>query len=474
MKNLWRTTAMALLLTGNVQAAETEGQTSLSIYNNTGLVRDVRSFNLPQGRSSVLFSGVARQMKPESAILTADGVTVKEQNYDYYMLSPQNMAEANIGKIVKTAMWDEKQGKDVYGKAKIIDIYGGRPVLQFSYGIEFDFPGRILWSEIPEGMVSKPSLSLDVETASSGDKNLSLMYLTDGLQWSANYVAELVSDSELNLKSWVSINNNSGADYKNAQVQLVAGTANITSYARPVMLRSNMMMKSMAAGASMDMDGAVVETASIAGEEASDFYIYRLPEKISLSDNQTKQISLLSKDNIKVKKEYRLTSPLFLGLHASENSFKQQNSEIVFTLVNDAKSNLGEPLPKGVIRFYDKDKGGNVIFLGEAAFKQLAVGEETELKTGRSFDLTASGKIVNLTKIAENTVELEANISFKNAKAQKTDVVFEQRMYDSWTIVSENIQSTKPEANKAQWIIDVPAQGTAMLNFKVRFVKVND
>ena len=56
---------------------------ALSIYNNTALVRDVRTVSLDAGNSSVLFAGVSGQIKPETVIINANGVTVKEQNYNY-------------------------------------------------------------------------------------------------------------------------------------------------------------------------------------------------------------------------------------------------------------------------------------------------------------------------------------------------------------------------------------------------------
>ena len=73
---------------------------ALSIYNNTALVRDVRVVKLPEGKSSVLFAGVAGAIKPESVIVNAEGVVLKEQNYNFAMLTPENVAKENIGKIL--------------------------------------------------------------------------------------------------------------------------------------------------------------------------------------------------------------------------------------------------------------------------------------------------------------------------------------------------------------------------------------
>lgn len=440
---------------------------ALSIYNNTALIRDVRTVKLDAGRSSILFAGVSGQIKPETVIINADGVSVREQNYNFAMLSPENVAKANIGKVVKTVMWDDEKARNVYDKARILDVYAGRPVLQFGYGIEFDFPGRIIWENLPENLQTEPSLALGVSAQESGEKKLDLMYLTGGLRWSTNYVAEFINDTELNLKAWVSINNTSGIDYNNARVQLVAGDANIV---REAIMARPMMMK-----AARGVDNAMLATAAVMPEEETvgDYHVYSLPEKISVADNQTKQVSLLSKDKIKYYKEYRLLSPLYLNINGNSSDFKKMNADVYVKLVNNTESNLGEPLPRGVMRFYDHDSKGNMLLIGESSFKELAVGNDVELRIGRSFDITASGKIINFSKIAENTVEAEVSVSFVNAKKTKAAIAFEQYFHNDWTILSANIEGSKQNTNTMRWLVDVPASGSAMLNFKVRIVKVD-
>ena len=446
---------------------DTNTDLALSIYNNTALVRDVRSVKLPSGRSSVLFSGVSGQIKPESVIVNAEGITVTEQNYNFAMLSPENVAKENIGKIVKTVVWDEDKAKNIYDKARVLDVYAGRPVLQFGYGIEFDFPGRIIWEELPDNLQTEPSLNLGVIAQDSGEKKLDLMYLTGGLHWSTNYVAEFINDNELNLKSWVSIKNTSGISYNKARVQLVAGDANITYQTRAV---RPMMMAKSAGIAANDM---MVEAALPEEESVGEYHVYFLPEKITIADNQTKQVSLLRKDKIKYAKEYRLNSPLYLNINGQGNEFKKVNSDVYIKLANNPESNLGEPLPQGIMRFYDHDSKGNMLFVGESSFRQLAVGDDTELRIGKSFDVTASGKIVNMNKIAENIVEAEASVTFMNAKNVPVTVVYEQYLHNEWTMLSQNIQGVKTNAHAMRWTVDVPAQGSAILNFKVRLVKID-
>ncbi len=461
-----------LAMTSTLNAAEVtvknENNTdlALSIYTNTALVRDVRTVRLDAGKSSILFSGVSAQIKPETVIVNAEDVMVREQNYNFAMLSPENVAKANIGKVVKTVMWDDEKARNVYDKARILDVYAGRPVLQFGYGIEFDFPGRIIWENLPDHLQTEPSLALGVSVKDSGDKTIDLMYLTGGLRWSTNYVAEFINDTELNLKAWVGISNTSGIGYHNARVQLVAGEANVIREALAV--RPMMFMKASARAVNDAVSAPLPEEESV-----GEYHVYSLPEKITIADNQTKQVSLLNKDRIKYQKEYRLSSPLYLNINGSSDNFKKINADIFVKLTNSEESNLGEPLPQGIMRFYEHDSKGNMLFVGESSFSQLAVGSDAELRIGRSFDILASGKIVNFTKVAENMIEAEVSVSFMNAKSVKAMVVFDQYFHNDWKILSSNVDGVKQNSHTMRWQIEVPPSGSSILNFKVRIVKTD-
>jgi hypothetical protein len=231
-----------------------------------------------------------------------------------------------------------------------------------------------------------------------------------------------------------------------------------------------MMMKAASASDNAVALGAIMPEEESVGE----YHVYSLPDKISIANNQTKQVSLLEKDKIKYKKEYRLSSPLYIGLHDSGGEFKKINTNVFVKLANDKKSNLGEPLPQGIIRFYDRDSKGNTLFVGESRFNQLAIGQDTELNIGRSFDVTVSGKVTNQNKISEKQTESEVNITFMNAKNTNVTVAFEQYLNEDWAILSENVKGVKQNAHTMRWTVDVPAQGSAVLNFKVRVSKLDE
>lgn len=438
----------------------------VSIYNNNlGFVRDTRSVKLADGLNSIAFEGVASQIKAETAVLTGNGVSVLEQNYDYDLLTPNNILEQFVGKEVKTVMQNPATGENMFDKAVVLNSNYGSPILRFSYGVEANFPGRVVYDKVPSGLRVKPTLVVNLNNKAAGDKNLELAYLTNGISWKADYIAEIKSDGELGLNTWITLNNETGADYENATVQLISGSVNQVSQAVNA-VRPMMQMK-MARGAMMESD-AVMETGSVERSSISDYYLYTLPQKTTIKDKQSKQVSMMKLDNVKYEKEYVMQSPLYLNVGAQSSDFEKSNPNVVFKLKNEKSSNLGEPLPGGVIRFYEKDVKQNLQFIGESRIEQSAIGEKIDLTIGKAFDVFAKGKIANVRSISKDISEFDVEVTFTNASEKAKTVVFEQNVYNRWDLLKENMKSEKKNSSTLKWRFDLPKNEKKVLTYTVR------
>ncbi len=444
----------------------------ISIYNNNlAFVRDTRNIELQQGENKVAFVGVSSRIRPETAILFGRGIEVVEQNYNYNVLNPSNLLEAFVGKNVKTALYNEQTGKTSYDDAVILDAGYGKPVLKFSYGIETDFPGRIIYPEIPADLRTKPTLVVDLKNkTAAGSKALELAYLTSGLSWKADYVAELQKDNELNLNGWITLNNESGTDYDNASVRLIAGSVNqVNDFVRPLAVNA----RSLKADAAVMESGAAYGAARPASEAVADYYLYSLPEKTSIKDKQAKQVSLMMKNHVKYQKEYRLSIPLYLNYNSGENEFLKANPRVVYKIENTKKNGLGEALPQGTVRFFETDSRGGLQFIGEAGLPQLALGEKAELDLGKAFDIYASGKISSVKKISDKMTEAALEVTVNNAKNEEAEVFLTQSYAGTWKIVSESVKSEKKNAYESLWKIKIPAQGKTTMKYTVRLGQKN-
>ncbi|MCC6486032.1 MAG: DUF4139 domain-containing protein, partial [Candidatus Hydrogenedentes bacterium] len=203
---------------------------AITAYNNgLALVRDTRKVALPTGEVSLQFMDVAQQIRPETVSLqsasTPGSVGILEQNYEYDLISPSKLMEKYVGKKVWLQNFhnDIKLGRT---EADLLSTNEG-PVYKVGNEIYLGFPGNVVLPEIPENLIAKPSL-IWMLSNEQAEQTLEVTYLTNGVSWQADYVVTLAkNDASLDLAGWVTMNNQSGATYTNAQLKLVAGDVNV-------------------------------------------------------------------------------------------------------------------------------------------------------------------------------------------------------------------------------------------------------
>ncbi len=439
---------------------------NVTVYNNGfGLVKDNRKVNFTKGLNSLSFQGVSAQIQPESALFEGNGLTVREQNFNFDLLSRESLLRKFLGKDIEVIETHYISGKKTVEKAKVLSVDAGL-VLKIGDRIETDYNGRLIFPDIPENLYDQPTLSINVVADSDGERNVELSYLTNGLTWRADYVAELNDNEDmLNLNGWVTLTNTSGIPYNNADIQFVAGAVNRI---RPVVPRP-MMFKAARAQVSMDAAGV---TNAMSEEQLMDYHLYSLGRKTDIASNQTKQLALFSASGVKVEKEYKFTNivPSYRNANGS-GEFDTRNAEVVLKFDNDKKSNLGLSLPSGIIRVYKADSKKNMFFVGEDKIDHTAENEKVKLDLGNAFDVTVRGKETAFTSFSNKSYEAGYSLTFKNAKETPVRITYQQDFPYQWSIADSSIPYTSPTARQAQWVIDLPAKGQNVLNFTVRVKK---
>ena len=444
---------------------------SLSIYNqDLALVKDIRPASLNNGLNEVIFDGVASQIQAETAIIYGDGIKVNEQNYSYNLMSYDNFINQSIGQTVRTVQLNPENGENIYDNAKLIGYANGKPILRFSYGIESDFPGRVVFEDVPAGMSNKPTLEAKLDVSKGGNQNLYLAYLTSGLSWKTDYVANVKSNDKLDLTGWVTISNNSGIDYERAKIQLIAGDINT---ARSIM-GTRRMVKAMAFNAVME-DSI---SNGIQPESINSYELYTLPNITTIKDHQNKQIALIERNNVTYKKEFLLHSPLYFNNFASDE-FEKHHPSIIYVIENTADANLGISLPTGIIRFYENDKNSNLQFIGSNHIANTAKEDTLRLNLGDAFNISVSGKVttadkkeisrkpVNNCAVVETLKSYDVEITVNNAEDVKNTVVIEQHFPDNHKIVKESVNSESKNASTRQWKIEVDKNSKDTLKYTV-------
>jgi len=274
-------------------------------------------------------------------------------------------------------------------------------------------------------------------------------------------VVELAGDErQMDLNGWVTLTNTSGVSYANARLQLVAGEVNRAPEPRT---RVPLMARAL----------AMADAAPAMREESLfEYHLYTLDRPTTLHDSQTKQVALLSAQNVKVSKEYRLNGGDWYYLGQTSDPGQKLKPGVFMEFSNTGEP-LGVPLPKGVVRVYKKDRDGRAQFIGEDRIEHTSRGEVVRLKLGEAFDITADRKQTDFQKLNAfnsrgSVFESAYQLEIRNAKKEKVVVKVNEPMPGDWQVIQESQPHKKDSAQMAVWEVAVPAEGKALLTWRVR------
>jgi hypothetical protein len=289
-----------------------------------------------------------------------------------------------------------------------------------------------------------------------------LSYLTTGLGWQADYVVELSpNDDKLDLSGWITLTNTSGATYSNAQLQLVAGDVNRVPAqpARPAAL-------AMQATRS-------VSNSNMAEESFFEYYLYSLQRPTTIADNQVKQVSLLSVAGVIVRKDLVLQGSSYYYQSNAGSTVQKNKVDAYLEFDNKDSSNLGMPLPKGIVRVYKKDSLGHAQFVGEDTLSHTPKDVKARLKMGAAFDVTAERKQLSFIKVENSNKNVQIwetsfEVVLKNSKKEAVTVTVQEPLPGDWQILSESHPHIKTDSHTAVWKVVVPAEGSTTLTYNSR------
>ena len=488
-----RTAALPLTLLTGVASAQTQGDVdpdstaqgdvSVTIYNNgQALVQDVRQLPIAQGRSRIEFPDVSAQIRPETLSFNAEGAGIVEQNFDFDLLTPSKLMEKAIGQTITLVRTNPATGVETRERATVLSTAGG-VVVKIGDRIEVlrddGLPVRAVFDRVPPNLRARPTLSVTVESERGGTRPASIRYLTPGLGWSADYVS-LYDEAKgtIDMQGWVTLTNQTGTTFHRADTLLVAGNpsggGNARNYrGRPVPPRPQ---------SGMVRPG----TESADREQVGDFYLYPIAERTTIANNQTKQVSFLDVQGVPARKVYART----VGWLANDDAPVNVSSEIAFSSSRDG--GLGDALPAGTVRFYQRDSQGTPQFIGENAIGHTPMGSELSLRTGDAFDVFVQAEVESREEITaaeweksaryrvirngEVVEELEVErpktfyrttmrYMLTNAKDVPVEVDLVQAGLDrgwwgnDYRIISEDLPGEQLNLDRRKWTVPVPAEG---------------
>ena len=454
--------ALALLLAAPAVAQQVEegpggpDRVSLTVYNqNIALVEDVRNLNVPAGRSRQEFPSVSASIRPETVGLSGRGLSVVEQNFDYDLLTPGKLMESAVGNEIGIVRTNPGSGAQSTERARVLAANQG-VVLQIGDRIEVlrddGVPTRVIFDRVPQNLRPRPTLSVTLDAEGAGRRETTLSYLTSGLTWKADYVARFDEKAgKLDLTGWVTLTNNSGATFSNAQTRVVAGDVNLINQGgynpRPPVRVSNTRGNGTQSGG----QGAL-----------ADVYVYPLPEAVTVANNQTKQVGLIDAAGVPATKRYLRVVD---GFYSAEEPIAAE----VGVIFANGSGNAARALPAGVIRVYVKDEAGEPRFIGESQVDHSPAGSEIVVTTGDAFDVTVQPRLVSSERVSKRLVDYfrtryAMEYTVRNARPEAVTVEVRQRGLGRDTeLTDQSIEGEMRDARTVVWRVPVPANGETKL-----------
>lgn len=448
-------------------SAYAEKNVELTVYNqNFALIKDQRELELKKGVNKIEFKEVASLIEPTSvhfiSLTAPESCFILEQNYEYDLMSSDKLLSKYIDKNITIVTKDAKTYQGVLssfdGNNIVISGQDGLSMIVRPNNIN-----QITFDKTPEGLITKPTLVWEIENNKEGKHLTELSYLTGGIGWLAEYVTVLdKDDKKVSLDGWVSINNTSGASYKNAKLKLIAGDVK----------RAQPEINGLA------FAGAVREESKAAPQFQEkaffEYHMYTLQRKATLKDNQTKQISLLSANNIPVEKLFVYDPVDYYGwnwyYYDDNQTTKEQKVKVKIEFTNSKQNNLGMPLPKGKIKVYKKDDDGSLQFVGEDMIDHTPKDEMVRLYLGDAFDVVGERKRVNYRE-SDHWAEETFEISLRNHKESdiKVNVIEHMWRHTNWKIITKSHEFTKKDAQTIEFKVPVVKDTETKVAYTVRY-----
>ncbi len=429
---------------------------AVTIYSgNFGLVKEQRQMDFKKGLNTISFTDVASSIEPPSVsfqCLSSPGsITILEQNYEYDLVDTSSLLKRYLDKTVNVSIKGSgaDEGTEITGE--LMAARDNNLILKNTSGrieiISNDSIENISLAQLCEDLVTKPTLVWLVQAVAGGSQQCRVTYTTGDIGWSADYSAILNADeSALDISGWVTIDNKSGATYKDAKIKLIAG--DVRKIEKPHIRK---MMEDRAYG---------MTAVAPAFEEKPfmDYHIYTLGRRSTINNNQVKQIEFITPAlNVPAKKIYLY-----------ERQKNDKKVQIKFEFENKKEYGLGIALPKGKVRVFKKDTDDSLEFVGEDLIDHTPKDEKLSLYIGDAFDIAVEYKLLD-SRADRRTRWEKRSIELRNRKDSAVTVFVDEKFSPrvNWKIDESSHSYVKKDAATARFTAELAANTTATVEYSV-------
>jgi hypothetical protein len=330
-----------------------------------------------------------------------------------------------------------------------------------------------------------------VEAREPGEKALEVSYFTSGLTWKANYIAVMdEAEKAMSLEASVTISNNSGEDYENAQTRLIVGDVKLVEEVRELAAKAIEAGKAFKEAEERALGVRRERGRAAAAEPAEQYALFaaRVPAAPAVAEMQAVSeyymYVLEGRDTIKHEwRKRKLSSVTDEVPIETVHRFGEHGDSVArfYQFKNDEKHNLGkEPLPRGNLKVFMKSESGAISsYIGEANVDFTPVGKEVKLYLGPDPEVKVKKRQMNIRrvnlqfdekdrKLVRFDTEREYTFEIENYKTEDVNLEIKEDLGRDWEILSFSHKYEQKDAHSIEFKLKVPAGGEDKVKYEVR------
>ena len=240
---------VAALLTALQAQAQQPPPVALTIYNQDfAVARTSIDLDLHPGLNEITTTDVTSRLEPDSVVLRDPTgkriIHIFEQDYDAAIVNQDWLLQKYEGKTIDFQVVTPQGTQTVQGiilrapsqspyeyspQGQILNGGPAQPLIEVNGKMQFQLPGTPLFPAATDGLLLKPTLRWQIQSDKSEHFSAELAYITGGLNWNATYNVvvpnspDVTGDEKADVLGWVTIHNQSGTEFPQARVKLMAG-----------------------------------------------------------------------------------------------------------------------------------------------------------------------------------------------------------------------------------------------------------
>jgi len=477
---------------------------SLTVYNqNFAVVRQELPLDLKAGVNSIQVTDITMHLEPDSVILrdpSGRPIQVLEQNYRNDPISESLLLSLYEGKTIDFLV--QREGKQEVIPGRIIRSgytphnylamrrYGSQyyqiqaaysqggaqqPIIEIEGKLRFGLPGIPMFPSLGDDRVLKPTLQWLLSTDQAALIRAEFSYVTGGLTWQADYnIVGPEKGDAVDLVGWVTMDNQSGKDFENAQIKLMAGDV---SKIQP----DTMSYDRLASFNEAAIGGRVPPVTEKTFDE---YHLYTLARPATLHDRETKQVEFIRAAGVPSQRIYvydgvRIDSNRYRGWNweniRNDYSYGTESNSKIWVMrefLNSSANHLGMPLPKGRVRFYRRNDDGQMEFTGENIIDHTPRDETVRVYTGNAFDLAGERRRTNFRiDVDKHFLDESFEIKVRNHKEERVNVRVVEHLYRSinWDVSEKSDSFRKIDSQTIEFTAAIAPNAEKTITYTAHY-----